>query len=53
VDFGRDVFPAMLAEGRKLGAHVIDETGVCLGLDTPESHAAGQRLLAEGRLVLA
>lgn len=53
VDFGRDVFPAMLAQGRKLGAHVIDETGLCLGLDTPESHAAGQRLLAEGRLVLA
>lgn len=53
VDFGRDVFPAMLEQGRKLMAHVMDETGVCLGLDTPESHAAGQALLAEGRLVLA
>lgn len=53
VDFGRDVFPAMLAGGRTLAAHVIDADGVCLGLDTPESHAAGQRLLAEGRLVLA
>ncbi len=53
VDFGRDVFPAMLASGRKLAAHVIDPHGVCLGLDTPESHAAGQRLLAQGRLVLA
>lgn len=53
VDFGRDVFPAMLAQGRMLGAHVLDASGLCLGLDTPESHAAGQRLLAEGRLVLA
>jgi len=53
VDFGRDVFPAMLAKGRKLMAHVMDDAGVCLGLDTPESHAAGQSLLADGRLVLA
>ena len=53
VDFGRDVFPAMLEQGRKLRVHVMDDAGVCLGLDTPESHAAGQSLLANGRLVLA
>jgi len=53
VDFGRDVFPAMLAQGRRLQGHVMDDAGLCLGLDTPESHAEGQRLLAEGRLVLS
>lgn len=50
VDFGRDVFPAMLDAGRRLQAHLMDEAGICLGLDTPHSHAAGQRLLAQGRL---
>ena len=53
VDFGREVFPAMLAGGRRLQGHVIEDGGYCLGLDTPESYAAGQRLLAEGRLTLA
>jgi len=52
VDFGRDVFPAMLAAGRPLAAHVMDAEGFCLGLDTPESHAEGQRLLASRRIVL-
>lgn len=51
VDFGRDVFPAMLAQGRPLAGHVIEPAGYCLGLDTPESYAAGQRLLAERGLV--
>jgi mannose-1-phosphate guanylyltransferase len=53
VDFGRDVFPAMLAAKRKLAGHVIEAQGFCLGLDTPDSYAAGQRLLAENRLVLS
>jgi mannose-1-phosphate guanylyltransferase len=53
VDFGRDVFPAMLAHGRPLQAHLMDAEGFCLGLDTPESHAAGQALLAQGRLALS
>ncbi|OYW99813.1 MAG: hypothetical protein B7Z12_17380 [Caulobacter vibrioides] len=52
VDFGRDVFPAMRTAGRCLQGFVIDDDGFCLGLDTPESHAAGQRLLAEGRIKL-
>jgi NDP-sugar pyrophosphorylase family protein len=53
VDFGREVFPAMLAAGRRLQGHVIEDGGYCLGLDTPESYAAGRRLLAEGRLTLS
>ncbi len=53
VDFGHDVFPAMLASCRNLMAHVIEPTGYCLGLDTPESFAVGERLLAERRVVLA
>ena len=53
VDFGRDVFPAMLDQGRTLMAHIVDDGGMCLGLDTPESHAAGHALLASVRLLLA
>ena len=53
VDFGREVFPAMLDQGRPLQAYVMENTGYCLGLDTPESYAAGQALLAEGRLVFS
>lgn len=52
VDFGRDVFPAMLAADRRLDAYVIEEQGFCLGLDTPESYAAGVALLGEGRVAL-
>ncbi len=50
VDFGRDVFPAMLARGLTIAGHVIEAAGYCLGLDTPESFAVGQRLLDEGKL---
>jgi NDP-sugar pyrophosphorylase family protein len=53
VDFGREVFPAMLSSGRRLQGHVIEATGFCLGLDTPESFAAGQALMESGQLVLA
>jgi mannose-1-phosphate guanylyltransferase len=49
-DFGRDVFPAMLGHGRALQGWVMEEAGYCLGLDTPESHAAGVRLLETGRV---
>lgn len=52
VDFGRDVFPAMLEKGRSLQAYVIEPGGFCLGLDTPESYAAGQALLNDGRIDL-
>lgn len=52
VDFGRDVFPAMLTSGQPLFGHVIEESGFCLGLDTPESYAAGTALLDAGRIAL-
>jgi len=48
VDFGRDVFPAMLAQHRPLMGWVLEDGGYCLGLDTPESHAAGLKLLEMG-----
>ena len=50
VDFGRDVFPAMLGQGHALRGWVMEDEGYCLGLDTPESHAAGVRLLETGRV---
>jgi len=53
VDFGREVFPAMLACGDRVQGHVIEETGYCLGLDTPESHVAGNALLDANRIRLA
>jgi NDP-sugar pyrophosphorylase family protein len=49
-DFGRDVFPAMLGHGRPLRGWVMEAAGYCLGLDTPESHAAGLRLLETGQV---
>ena len=36
-DFGRDVFPALLAAGEQVTAHVMEPEGYCFGLDTPES----------------
>jgi NDP-sugar pyrophosphorylase family protein len=50
VDFGRDVFPTMLGQGHTLRGWVMEDEGYCLGLDTPESHAAGLRLLETGRV---
>jgi NDP-sugar pyrophosphorylase family protein len=52
VDFGRDVFPAMLATGRRLQAYVIEDGGFCLGLDTPKAFSTGQALIDSGRIVL-
>lgn len=52
IDFGKDVFPAMIVEGRPPAGWVMDQDGFCLGLDTPESHAAGTALIAEGRVSL-
>lgn len=53
VDFGREVFPAMLAQGRRLQGHVMEPTGVCLGFDTPESFAVGQALVERGAVDLS
>lgn len=36
-DFGKDVFPALLAAKQRLTSHVIEPEGYCFGIDTPES----------------
>lgn len=50
-DFGRDVFPG-LAETGLLRAHMLEPDAFCLGLDTPEHFAIGERLVAEGGVAL-
>jgi NDP-sugar pyrophosphorylase family protein len=50
-DFGRDVFPRLLADGVAVGGHVID--GYCLGLDAPEPLARGLELVRRGAVELA
>ena len=50
-DFGRDLFPGLLAAGRPLYGHVLD--GYCLGVDTPESYREALRLIQTGAVVLA
>lgn len=50
-DFGRDVFPRLVEEGR-LHGHRIEREGFCLGLDTPECFHEAERLLAAGKVVL-
>ena len=50
-DFGRDVFPRLLAEGVAVGGHLID--GYCLGLDAPEPLARGLELVRRGEVELA
>ncbi len=51
-DFGRDIFPRLLTGGRLYG-HIIDDTGFCLGLDTPENFARAERMLGEGEVRLS
>jgi mannose-1-phosphate guanylyltransferase len=50
-DFGADVFPALVADGA-LAAHVIEDGGFCLGLDTPEHFEVGQGLVEGGQVRL-
>jgi len=52
VDFGRDVFPAALAAGRRLQGHVIEQDGFCLGLDTPEAYQRAADLVRAGAVRL-
>lgn len=35
-DFGRDLFPALIAEGVQLNAYVFGPDEFCLGIDTPD-----------------
>jgi mannose-1-phosphate guanylyltransferase len=50
LDFGHDVLPRLAAAGR-VGAHVVEQSGYCLGVDTPERLAMARTLVAtlEGR----
>lgn len=50
-DFGRDVFPRLLADGEPLFGHLI--TGYCLGIDTPESYANALALIEKREVQLA
>lgn len=50
-DFGRDVFPRLVSDGGVYG-HVMEATGFCLGLDTPESYAVAKALVEEGEVAL-
>jgi NDP-sugar pyrophosphorylase family protein len=43
-DFGKDVFPLMVRK-RQLGGYVLESSGYCLGLDTPESFKVAERIL--------
>jgi len=42
-DFGKDLFPKLLARNTEIVAHIIN--GYCLGLDTPESFRNGEALI--------
>lgn len=50
-DFGRDVFPRWAETGR-LRAHVLEPNAFCLGLDTPEHFAIGERMVSAGQVAL-
>jgi mannose-1-phosphate guanylyltransferase/mannose-1-phosphate guanylyltransferase/phosphomannomutase len=50
-DFGRDVFPRLLADRAPMAGHVID--GYCLGLDAPEPFQRGLALIRRGEVKLA
>lgn len=44
-DFGKDVFPRLIAEGGKLMAYPID--GYCLAIDTPEALQKAEHMMRE------
>lgn len=50
-DFGKDVFPRLTGARRLLG-HVLEDSGYCLGLDTPESFAVAHDIVQSARVVL-
>jgi mannose-1-phosphate guanylyltransferase len=50
-DFGRNVFPRWAASG-VLRPYVMEPEAFCLGLDTPEHFAIGERLVAGGAVLL-
>ncbi|MGH7517730.1 MAG: nucleotidyltransferase family protein [Gemmatimonadales bacterium] len=48
-DFGRDVFPALVATGQ-LAGYVLEPEGYCLGIDTPASLATARELVEHSRV---
>jgi len=50
-DFGRDVFPALLAAGAPIAAHVIEADGYCYGIDTPDALARTRAALGVAKTV--
>ena len=50
-DFGRDMFPRWSEAGLLL-AYMLEQDAFCLGLDTPEHFAIGERMVAGGQVLL-
>jgi NDP-sugar pyrophosphorylase family protein len=49
-DWGRDIFPALLARGARVHGYPIE--GYCLGLDTPGKYERGLALINSGQVKL-
>ena len=50
LDWGKDVFPSLLAGGARILGHRVE--GYCLGLDTPASYERGMALISSGQVRL-
>ncbi len=50
LDWGKDVFPALLAKGARLQGYRIE--GYCLALDTPASYERAMELISSRQVVL-
>ena len=50
LDWGKDVFPVLVARGARLSGYRIE--GYCLGLDTPASYERGMALISSGQVRL-
>ena len=50
LDWGKDVFPRLLARGARMLGYRIE--GYCLGLDTPASYERGLALISSGQVTL-
>jgi mannose-1-phosphate guanylyltransferase len=50
LDWGKDVFPALLVRGARIRGYPIE--GYCLGLDTPASYERGMALISSGQVRL-
>jgi NDP-sugar pyrophosphorylase family protein len=50
LDWGKDVFPALLSRGARVSGYPI--VGYCLGLDTPARYERGVALIDSGQVRL-